>query len=301
MKTQVTKKKSDLFLKVVKEYSPWILGLPAILCILICSWQPMIRGIILSFCDLTGYEATGFVGLENYKAVLGDYLFVKCLVNTFEYLFWSLIIGFIPPIAIAFMINELICGKKVFRFITYLPSLVSIVAISLIWTTVFRPGQNGVANAILGRFGLPMMGWFEDSKLTIPLIILSSTWQGMGSTALMFFASLQSVNGELYEAALIDGAGICRRIWHVTLPQIRGMILLMFVQQIIAVFQIMVQPLKMTGGGPVNESMTLCLQSYYYAFRDFQIEKSLAMGVITALILLVLTGFYHILNKKLSD
>ncbi len=300
MKTKV-QKKSDILFGILKDYSPWLLGLPAILCILICSWQPMIRGIIMSFCDLTGYEVTGFAGLDNYKAVIGDYLFVKCLINTFEYLLWSLVIGFIPPVAVAFMVNELTHGKRVFRFITYLPSLVSIVAIAIIWTTIFRPGQNGVANAILNELGLPMSNWFEDVKLTIPMIIVSSTWQGMGSTALMFFASLQSVNSELYEAALIDGAGICRRIWNVTLPQIRGMILLMFVQQIIAVFQIMVQPLKMTGGGPMNESITLCLQSYYYAFRDFQIEKSLAMGVITALILLVLTGFYHILNKKMSD
>ncbi|MBE7044434.1 MAG: sugar ABC transporter permease [Ruminococcaceae bacterium] len=301
MKTTITPQKKLVRSRIINEYVPWILGLPAILCILICSWQPLIRGIVLSFFDLTGYDVTGFAGLDNYKAVLGDHLFVKCLVNTFEYLIWSLIIGFIPPIAVAFMINELMHGKRVFRFITYLPSLVSIVAIAIIWTTVFRPGENGTANALLVKLGLPMSKWFEDVRITIPMLIFASTWQGMGSTALMFFASLQSVNGELYEAALIDGAGICRRIWHVTLPQIRGMVLLMFVQQIIAVFQIMVQPMKMTSGGPMNESITLCLQSYYYAFRDFQIEKSLALGVITGLILLVLTGFYHVMNKKLSD
>ena len=301
MKTTITPQKKLVRSRIINEYVPWILGLPAILCILICSWQPLIRGIVLSFFDLTGYDVTGFAGLDNYKAVLGDHLFVKCLVNTFEYLIWSLIIGFIPPIAVAFMINELMHGKRVFRFITYLPSLVSIVAIAIIWTTVFRPGENGTANALLVKLGLPMSKWFEDVRITIPMLIFASTWQGMGSTALMFFASLQSVNGELYEAALIDGAGICRRIWHVTLPRIRGMVLLMFVQQIIAVFQIMVQPMKMTSGGPMNESITLCLQSYYYAFRDFQIEKSLALGVITGLILLVLTGFYHVMNKKLSD
>ncbi len=250
MKTQVMAKKSNIFSKLSRDYLPWLLGVPALLCILICSWQPLIRGILLSFCNMTGYEVTGFAGLANYKAVLDDYLFFKCLENTFEYLIWSLVIGYIPPIAIAFMINELMHGKKTFRFITYLPSLVSIVAVSIVWTTIFRPGESGTANAILSALGLPMSRWFEDVKLVIPMIQISGMWQGMGSTALMYFASLQAVNGELYEAALIDGAGVCRRIWHVTLPQIRGMVLLMFVQQIIVVFQVMVQPLKMTGGGP---------------------------------------------------
>ena len=112
-----------------------------------------------------------------------------------------------------------------------------------------------------------------------------------GSTTLMYLAALQGVNNELYEAALLDGAGFIRRIFTVALPKISGIMLLFFANQIIAVFQIMEQPLAMTGGGPDNASMSLGLWSYYNGFVYFDAGSSLATGVITFLILLVLTSF----------
>lgn len=284
-----------------KDYGGWIWAIPSLIVIALCTFYPIIQGIIYSFFDLQGYTPVEFVGLENYRVVVGDPLFFKALENTFEYLFWSLVLTYLPPVAMAFMINELRHGKGTFKFLTYLPAMVSTVATAIIWTVLFKPGPNGIANAFLAKFGIEPLLWFEDTRMVIPMIIVSCSWQGLGGAVLMYFATLQTVNGELYEAAIIDGAGVFKRIVNITIPQVKNIILLLFVQQIISVFGIFTQPLTMTGGGPMNESITLLLKSYQYAFNEMNLERALAIGVITSLILIVVTCFYHILDKKFSE
>jgi multiple sugar transport system permease protein len=117
----------------------------------------------------------------------------------------------------------------------------------------------------------------------------------------MYLASLQSVNQSLYEAARIDGAGFWRRFWHILLPHMRGIILLLAIRQIIGVFQITEQPLVMTGGGPNGASMSLGLTNYFYAFQYGQFDKSMALGVISFLFLLGLTFIYFKLDRKFNE
>lgn len=301
LNTSIGRERKGIWTTIKKDYGAWLLGLPALLCIIITVWNPIAQGIVRSFFRLQGYTPVEFVGLDNYRLVVGDAFFLSAVKNTFLYIFWSLILTYLPPVFLAFAINELRYFKGAFKFITYLPGMVSAIATAVIWTMLFRPGENGVANAILAHFHISPQSWFEDTRLTIPMIIVASSWQGLGGAVLMYFSSLQTVNAELYESAIMDGAGVLRRIWNITIPQVRNMILLMFVQQIISVSQMMIQPLTMTDGGPMNRSLTLCLQSYYYAFRDMNIDRSLALGVITAILLAVITSFYHIMDKKFGE
>lgn len=294
-------KQTSAIKKFSKNYGGWIFALPSLIVIALCTFYPLIQGVIYSFFDLQGYTPIKFVGFENYRVVIDDPIFFKAIENTFEYLFWSLLLTYLPPVVMAFMINELRHGKGTFKFVTYLPAMVSTVATALIWTSLFRPGENGIINSVLIRLGLKPLLWFEDTKMVIPMIIISCSWQGLGGAVLMYFSSLQTVNDELYEAAIIDGAGIFKRIIHITIPQVKNIALLLFVQQIISVFQIFTQPLTMTGGGPMNESVTLALKSYQYAFTEMNLERSLALGVITGLILFVITSFYHIASNKIED
>lgn len=123
------------------------------------------------------------------------------------------------------------------------------------------------------------------------------TWRGFGSTAIIYLASLQGVNNELYEAATLDGAGVLGRVRYITFPQISNIIGLMFIMQIIGVFQIMYEPLTMTDGGPNNASMSLMLQGYFYGFRYFEAGRSMAVSTITFFILVMLTAVYFKVNK----
>ena len=153
---------------------------------------------------------------------------------------------------------------------------------------------------IIAKFGIPAQQWLGDPNLALPLIIVSMTWNGYGPTMLLYLAALQGVNRDLYEAALIDGAGIWRRLFKITLPKIAPTMLLLGVRQMIGVFQIMDQPLVMTDGGPNNATMSINLASYKMAFTYMQVDRSLALGVVAFGILLILTIAYFRLDKKLG-
>lgn len=286
---------------IKKNISAWSLLIPSVFLLYIIYCKPIATGIFLSFFDMRGYEPAGFVGMQNYIDIISDPIFIKTLSNTFSYVVWSLIIGFIPPIIFAIMLNELVHCKSLFKFSLYFPSIIPTVAVSLIWYFMFQPGEGGLLNMLLAKVGIGNFGWLQNPNCTIPLIVLTMTWRGFGSTTIFYLASLQGVNQDLYEAANIDGASIMKKITNITLPQISGIILIFFVQQIIAVFQVMVEPMTMTDGGPSNASMTLGLQGYYYAFRFMKADKALALGVIMFLILMVLTVFYFVAKKKVDE
>ena len=156
---------------------------------------------------------------------------------------------------------------------------------------------------ILGSVGIEPYQWLQDSRFTILWIIISMTWNGCGATALYYFAAMQGINRELYEAALIDGAGYWRRVGIVTLPYMYGMLVLFGVRQIIGVFNTMEQVLQMTGGGPNNASVTLGLLNYRYAFDSGgkNAQYALALGVMMFIVLSVFSVIYFRIDKKIQE
>lgn len=286
---------------IKKDFMAWILIVPTLILFLILVWQPMFSGIVLSFFKTRGYDAVKFVGINNYIDVLTDSTFIKVLLNSVSYTLWSLAIGFAVPIVISILINEIVHWKSFFKFSVYFPSMVPGIATALLWLIMFDPGKGGLLNEIFMKFGLSQSNWLENPHMTIPLIVLTMTWRGFGATTIIYLASLQGVNTELYESATIDGAGVWERIINITLPQISGIIKLMLIMQIIGVFQVMGEPLAMTDGGPNNASNTLMLQSYFYAFRYFRADRSMAVSVITFIILMIFTLIYNKIDKNNED
>ena len=294
--------KYNTVLKTVKRnIGGWMLLFPTVFLFFVISWRPVFIGGVYSFFDMVGYEVGKFVGLENFRNIITDTLFLKSLINTLKYVLWSLIFGFIPPIIMALMINEAVHFRGALKFSIYFPSIVPGIVTSMLWTLLYYPDVSGLFNTLLVNFGFEPKQWLNNQSMAIPLIVISASWNGFGGTAIMYLASLQGINRELYEAATIDGAGVFKRIWSITLPQMRGILLLFLVRQIIGVFQIMEQPLTMTGGGPNNASVSLSLQGYRYAFVYGQIDNAMAMGVVTFVILFIMTIFYNYLDKRLDD
>lgn len=279
----------------------WILLIPSVLLLILMVWQPLLSTIKISFYETRGFEAIRFVGLENFKNVLTNSSFLTTLKNTCFYVMWSLIIGFLLPYVIAVMVNEMVHAKSVFRFFCYFPAMVPGMAAALMWKFIFDSGENGVLNAILGVFGIDPCQWLQDPKLVIPLIIITMTWRGFGGSMLIYLASLQGINRDLYEAASIDGAGFFQKMRYIQFPAMKGLLMLMLIRQIISVFQIMQEPLAMTGGGPNNASSSLMLSSYNYAFTYFELGRAMAVGTITSLILAVLTVIYQVMSRKVED
>ena len=226
---------------------------------------------------------------------------MNALQNTVEYALWSIVIGLFVPVVVAIMLNDLVHAKGFFRFAVYFPCMVPSIVTSIMWLIIFDPSEGGILNHILSLFGLPASGWLQNADLTIPLIVTTMTWGGFGSTTILYLADLQGVNTELYEAIEIDGGGIFKKLKYITLPYMSGMIKMMFIMQIIGVFQVFQQPLAMTGGGPNNASISLSLVAYNYAFSSMEVGKSVATSVVTGIMIFIFTVIYMRLKKSNED
>lgn len=287
--------------KLKNELSAWMWLLPLVLVLYLMTWRPTIMGGIWSFFKMKGYTAEEFIGFRNYYEVIKDTEFLPTLFNTVKYVVFSLVVGFIPPLMIAIMINETVHFKNGFKTILYLPAIVPGVVATLLWYYMYFPDATGLLNSILVMLGFEPYGWLNDTRLNILYIIIAMTWSGMPGTMLYYFTALQSVNVELYEAALIDGAGMLKRMMNVTIPQISGPLLLNFVLQIITVFQVMQEPMVMTGGGPDSSSTSLGYQIYKYGFVNGRAGHAMALSMIVFAILIVCTLFYFKIEKKVSE
>ncbi len=295
------RKPGSLFAKIRKDTGAWILLKPALFCIYFFTLRPQVLGVYWSFFDMRGFDPQEFVGLENYRRVLARTDFIATCWNTLKYVLYSLVIGFPLPFFIALVMNELIHFRKMTRILVYLPGIIPVVATSMLWVFVYNPSAAGLLNTLLGKIGVEPYQWLQDPKFTIMWIIISMTWGGSGGTSLYYFAAMQGINRELYEAALIDGAGYLRRVKIVTLPYLYGMLILFGVKQIIGVFNTMEQVLQMTDGGPNNASMTLGVLNYRYAFKDAKPQFALALGVMMFIVLTIFAVLYFKLNKKIEE
>ncbi|MDD3766410.1 MAG: sugar ABC transporter permease [Eubacteriales bacterium] len=299
LKTSIGRKKVIPLLR--RNISGWALLLPTVYALALCKWYPQIYGFVLSFFKTKGYTPMEFVGFLNYINVVTDTLFLHTLWNSLTYVLLSFVVGFIPPIILAILLNEVIHWNKLFRISSYIPYVSPFLAVSIIWANIYHPSSGGLLNMFLGKFGIGPHVWLLDSRLTILLIIISMTWNGCPGTAIIYLAALKSISQEWYESATIDGAGVWRKFMHITLPSISPVLLLMAVKQVIAVFQVMEQPLVMTGGGPNNASTTLNLTIYDMAFKYMQVDRSLALGVVSFLILVIITVGYFYLQNRIEE
>lgn len=280
----------------------WILLLPVVFILYTMVWRSTVMGFYWSLFKMQGYTPLNFIGLENYERVLTYSKFLPILWNTAKYVIYSMIIGFLPPLLIAAALNEMVHFRSGLRLIIYLPVVIPGIAAMLIWKKMYDPGEIGLLNMILSWLDIAPYGWLTDHKFTIIGLVIFMTWKGFGGSMLLYYASLQGVSTELYEAALIDGAGPFKRFWYVSRPAIEGLLVLNFVRQIIGVFQVMQEPMTMTGGGPDGASMTLSYLLYDYGFfKSNAVGQAMALGVIIFLILIVFTLFYFWINKKVES
>lgn len=284
-----------------RDLTGWLIMLPTILLFAFFVWEPLIESIRLSLYTAKGIRLEEFVGLQNYLKVLKHPDFFDAFTNTFVYIFWSLIIGFLVPIIMAVLITETTHFKSFFRVGVYLPNIMPGLATVLMWGFFFRPGNTGVLNILLSKIGVEPQIWLTHLHWTIPLIIVAMTWKGAGSTALIYMAGISNINPELYEAATIDGAGILSRMRYITVPSIFALGKTLLILQIISVFQILYEPLVMTNGGPNNKSISVMQLVYNYAFRDFNYPMAAALSVMMSIVLIILSGLYFKVTASKED
>jgi multiple sugar transport system permease protein len=273
--------------------------IPALLFFTLFSWYPILRGFLISFQQyaIRADIPPQFVGWDNFRLVLNDPLFWIAWKNVFYFVFLGLVLGYFVPIILAITMNEMRHFRGYFRIAFYLPAILPMVVVAIMWRWFYDPG-TGLVNLLLSYLHIPTSQWLLSEKTAMLSLVIMATWQGAGATTIIYLAGLQGIPEELYEAAEIDGASIKQRMFHITIPQIRAVMLIMLLLQIIGTFQVFGEPLIMTKGGPNNATLTIMLLIYRYAFTYVQFGAAAAISLCLFIVLLMLTILYFRLTKR---
>jgi multiple sugar transport system permease protein len=253
---------------------------------------PIIYNIILSFQDVSAYNlAAGakrtFIGFKNYSGMFKDELFWRSIRATLYYTCLSVPTRLVVSLLLALLLNIKVKGKGIFRTLMYLPSMVSGVAMSLLWVWIFNP-QIGIANYLLSFLGIKGPLWLLDERWAMPSLIIMSLWT-MGGDMVIFLAALQGVPATLHEAAILDGANKWRRFWAVTMPMISPVFLFQVIMGLINSFQVFTQSFVMTQGGPHYATLFYVYYLYQNAFVNFNMGYASAMAWLLFIIIIILT------------
>lgn len=271
----------------------------ALFCFALFTWWPMIRGIIMSF-QRTRRGVTTWVGWDNYVRIVNDPAFWTAWKNTLYFTLLALVLGYAVPFFVAILFNEFRHARGYLRFLVYLPVMLPPVsALYLFKYIAYRPDESGLFNALFALLHLPTSQWMQSTDVAVPAMVLASTWMNMGSAVLVYLASLQNIPGELYEASELDGAGIWRRIWHVTIPQTRLILSLMAMLQVVATMQLFLEPFILANGaGAEDSALSVSYLLFRHGFLQNDLNGAAALGVIMLVVLAGFSAVYVRLNAK---
>jgi multiple sugar transport system permease protein len=271
---------------------------PAIVILAIFFFAPVIAGFALSLTDFDLYTLGDphnlrFVALRNYAELLGSGVFWTALGNT---LYFALVGGpltVLVSLLAALLVNsKLTRAKSLFRTVYFAPVVTTLVAVAIVFRYLYHP-RFGILNRALGT----NIDWLGNPKLAMLSIILLSVWKQFGYTMIIFIAGLQNIPDELYEAARIDGAGAWRQFRHVTVPMLGPTFLFVGVVTAIGQLQIFAEPYVMTGGGPLNRTLTMVMLMYNQGFKFWRMGYAAAV----AFVLFLIIGAATVLQMKLQE
>ena len=261
---------------------PWLFGFFVFLL------GPISASFYLSFTEYDILRKPVWTGFDNYTLLFQDPIFWKSLSVTFIYAFFFLPLSVIAGISLALLLNQKIVGISVYRTCFYLPSIIPLVASSIIWLWIFRGDEGGLINYFLNKMNITGPLWLSDSKWALTALIIMGLWS-VGNSVLIYLAGLQDIPHTLYEAADLDGATFFGKLFFITIPMLTPTIFFNLVVGIISIFQYFVPAYVMTSGGPQYATTFYSLYAYQNAFEDFKFGYASAMAWILFLIVVFFT------------
>jgi multiple sugar transport system permease protein len=264
--------------------TPWLLGL------FVITIGPMLASLYLAFTDYNLIQAPEWIGLENFTRMLSDERLHNSLRVTFTYVFVSVPLQLAIALLLAVVLDRGVRGMAFYRSIFYLPSLLgSSVAIAVLWRQVF--GTEGLLNQVLSVVGIDGKGWISDPSTALGTLVVLNIWT-FGSPMVIFLAGLRQIPAMYYEAASVDGAGVLRRFFSITLPLLTPIIFFNLVLQIIHAFQSFTQAFVVSGGsgGPSDSTMFFTLYLYDRGFGNFDMGYASAMAWFLLVIIAIFTA-----------
>jgi multiple sugar transport system permease protein len=266
------------------QITAFLFLLPALLMFTTFTWYPMVKAVGYSFQKVKLAGESTWVGFDNYRRMFGNPLFYTAWSNVLEFTMLSIVLGFLIPIVVALMINELRRMGGIFGLIAYLPTLIPVTIALLVWRQLYAP-EGGFINSLLTRAGIPPQLWLQNPLLAKPAMIVIMTWAGIGGTILIYMAALKEIPQELYEAAQLDGFSVWDRIIYIVLPLLASRIAMLLILQIIFVAQVFAEPQLLTQGGPANSTVTPVLEIYRTAFDrgDYGLASAWSVSLLVVL------------------
>ena len=271
--------------------SPWIIGF------VLFGAGPIIGAFVLSFTEWSLLAPPKWIGLANFQQMLKDPFAKIALFNTIYYGLGSVILGVSVSFLLALLLNQKVYGQSIFRTIFYLPSVVSGIAVALLWINIFNP-DFGLLNQLLRNIGIANPpGWLVSPQWAMPALIMMSVWSAGGSMVI-YLAGLQSIPEHLYEAAAIDGAGPWSKFWNITVPMMSPVIFFNLIVGFITSLQAFVQIFVMTDGGPANATLVYGLYIYRNAFRFFKMGYASALSWVLFVVIIAITIAQFVLARR---
>ncbi len=269
--------------------APWIIGF------LSFTLYPMIMSIIYSLSDYNILESPKFVGFKNYQNIFQDQLFYTSLGNTVYYVIVGVPLGILVGLLIALLLNKDVKGVAGFRTMFYMPSIVPLVANTILWVWMFNP-DYGLLTNVVRFFGMKPPGWLSDPAVAKNSLILMSLWSA-GSGMIIYLAGLKNIPTVYYEAAEVDGANAFRKFFTITLPLLSPTLFYQLIMGLIGGFQIFTQAFIMTAGGPNDATLFYVFYLFNNAFKFWKMGYSAALAWILFIIIFALTAVNFIVSK----
>lgn len=279
--------------------------LPAVLILAVFLFVPIVASFIASMTNWNMYGVNDwnkivFVGLENYWGLFWDPVFRAGLRNTLLFAFIGVPLSVSLSLLMALALNaQILRAKAFFRVAYFIPVITTMVAVAIIWRWLYNP-EFGLFNLALGYLGISPQGWLSNRWLALPSLILMAVWKGFGYNTIIFVAALQSIPDSLYESIALDGANTRQEFWYITLPMLRNTAFFIIVMTTIGYLQFFAEPYIMTGGGPLNSTMSVVLYMYQHGFKFYNLGYASAMAYILFGLIFAFTTLQFRVQKKLE-
>jgi multiple sugar transport system permease protein len=271
---------------------------PALCLILMWQYWPLLRGSLMAFQNYSVMGGSPWVGISNFADVLFDGRFWLSLKNALYFCVLWMIMGFVPPVLLAVMLQEIPVGKILYRVLFYLPAVVSGVVILFMWRGIYDQSPDGMLNKLLSFVHLPPQRWLDDPHLAMICVVFPLAWASLGPASIIYLAALKGIPDELYEAADIDGSSFSDKLLYIVLPYLKPLLVINAVGATIYGFKSGDAVLALTGGGPNLATHVVGYEVFHRTYLLLHFGEGAAMAWILGVMLLAFTAYQlKILNK----
>ena len=291
---QTTHKKTKRFHK--KKWLPYLLVSPYLIFVTVFVVFPVLFCFFLTFNKWNIISPMKFIGVDNYSRLLHDRLFWKAIGNTLKFLLLHIPLQLVVSLFLAYLLNQKIKAASFFRASFFMPVIVSGVVVTILWQQLLGY-DAGLINKLLMSIGITKIGWLVNPDVAIYSIAVMATWKNVGLYVILFLVGLQTVPTQYYEAAKMEGATRWQQFYHITLPMINPTIFMVVILSTIGGFSLFIEPYIMTGGGPLNTTLSAVLYIYKQAFQYYNMGYSATLGFFYAVMIMTVV----ILQKKLIE